>query len=92
MIYQCSLEGYIKGCHAQLYFHNVDTLAEAREEIKTRAHLPWDENEEWICLLFFDKARAIQDGIPAQEIEDIWGNGRLFRWKPLPSKTTGIAP
>ena len=81
MQYQCSLEGHINGKHAQLNLHDVNSFKKAMDEVKSRKHLPYNKHEKWIALLFSDRAQAIKDGVPEKEIEDIWGDGRLFRWK-----------
>ena len=81
MHYQCSLEGNIGGQHIQLDVYDAYSFQEAMDEVKNRRHLPWNKHEEWLALLFSNKAEAIKDGVPETEISDVWGDGRLFRWK-----------
>lgn len=81
MKYQVSLEGMIKGKHTQLNFIDVESYRKAMEEVSKRKHLPYDPHEQYIALLFSDKKQAIADGIPFADIEDVWNDGRLFRYK-----------
>ena len=82
MKYQVSLEGHIKGCHAQLDFYDVDSYDGAINEVKERKHLPRDRAEEYIALLFEDIGQAIKDGIPEDKIETLRiGDGPLYRYK-----------
>ena len=81
MKYQCSLEGHVHGRHAQLDFYNTVTFADAIKEIRTRKHLLYNKNEEWIALLFNNREQAIKDGVPEKEIEATRSNNTLFMWK-----------
>ena len=81
MKYQVSLEGTIDGRHIQLNFVDVKSYERAMEEVGKRKHLPYDPCEQYIALLFSDKKQAIADGIPDTDIEDVWNDGCLFRYK-----------
>jgi len=82
MLYQISLEGTIRGRHAQLNFYDARTYREAVREAKSREHLPSDPAEEFIALLFSDKRMAIKDGVPRGRIETLrTGENPLYRYK-----------
>ena len=82
MKYQVSLEGRIGGRYVQLSHCDARNYREAVREARSREHLPQDPAEEYVALLFNNKAKAILDGVPRCKIEKIRGGDEpLYRYR-----------
>ncbi|MBR9703759.1 hypothetical protein GOV10_06975 [Candidatus Woesearchaeota archaeon] len=80
-IYQVSLEGFENGTHVQFNLYDCANYETAMKEVKTHKHVKAPEGNQYLALLFYDKEQAIKDGILEEKIEDVWDDGRLFRFK-----------
>lgn len=85
MKYQVSLEGKThRQCSVQLLFEDVTELDEALKVARTLAlkpthalkeqNCPLEKGEalDSVCILFTDLAQAVEDGVPEDEIREVW--------------------